>query len=101
MYPEQNALLSDSVIREMFFGDISPEGSAVYNTPELMHIQEDIDIWKEKLRDSFTDEQQTIYEQLLHHVRERETIREMEVFMYAFKLGARMILELSKTPATP
>ncbi len=93
MSQAQNALLSDSVIREMFIGDISPNGSEIYDTPELAENQTTLDRLEKDLRATFTEEQKIIYESILDHAFDREAMREAEVFIYAFKLGMRMVLE--------
>ncbi len=91
---DQNALFSDSVIMKIYRGDISPDGVKIYDSPQMMFMQKAIDEMSLKLTASLTKEQQQLFDQIVDYSGDMRTLREAELFSYAFKLGARIMLEV-------
>ncbi len=89
-----NPLVSESVIRELARGDMSAEGSGVFDTPELAQLNERQEKAYAELLVTMSDEQRAILYRYEDALCDRSVAREMEVFAYAFKLGARMAMEM-------
>ncbi len=96
--PEQNALFSDSVIREMFRGDVSPDGSAVFDTPKWQERKARMDTLTDNFAATLTDEQKILFEEWADARLDERSLRESEVFLYAFKLGGRLMNEILSKP---
>ncbi len=90
----QNGLYPDSIIGELYRGNICPEATAVPNSPAMEDIQLNLSNLHDQMSATFTDEQKALFDRFETCLQDQETLRETEVFTYAFKLGARMMLEM-------
>ncbi len=91
-----NPLFSDSVIEEMASGDISPQASGILENPFLKLKQNEAEELAAKLLATLTDEQKALFQQYAEVLACIKRTREKLIFAYAFKLGARVMDEISE-----
>lgn len=85
-----------SIIKELWYGNISGEmmnGEAIAQEKELMEY---IVRHRSSLLETLSDEQKEIFEKLDVCYAELNDTREGEIFSYAFSVGARLAIEVSK-----
>ena len=83
-----------SVINELFHGNIVPLESGQTNTKEMKELLHFIARHHESLEQSFTNEQKAIFEKFQACWNEYVSYSEEAIFAYAFKLAARLMLEI-------
>ena len=82
-----------SIIEELWHGNIDPQSDRLINTPEMKQLIEYIARHHENLLKTLTDEQKEIFEKLDDCQHEYASFAEEAIFVYAFRLGARIITE--------
>ena len=86
-----------SILEELFYGNICPNTDCRSQDKETKRLMGYIADHHDNLLSALNDEQK----ELLESYNELPDINEREIFSYAFKLGARMMLEvLSNTEST-
>ena len=86
-----------SILEELFYGNICPNTDCRSQDKETKQLMGYIADHHDNLLSTLNDEQK----ELLESYNELTDINEREIFSYAFKLGARMMLEvLSNTEST-
>ncbi len=87
--PSTNTLLAD-----LWYGRICPQESGVFNTSELRTLAREMSELRVNLHEKLTDEQKNALE-LLNDCEDRyRDVSDVELFVYAFKLGARTMLQI-------
>ena len=81
-------------IEEIWLGNVSPQSDSRNNSHEIKELMEFIARHHEDLLKTMTDEQKEIFEKLDECWSEYLSISEQAIFEYAFKLGARLMLEI-------
>ena len=81
------------MIDELWYGNVSPMDDARNNTEEMKELMSYIARHQEELMATLTDEQKAIFEKFDDCWSEYASKAEKAIFSYAFKLGARLILE--------
>ena len=81
-----------SIINELWHGNIIPQEDSRTNSKEMKELLGYMSRHHEDLEKSFTDEQKEIFEKFDDCYNELTDINEREIFAYAFKLGARLLL---------
>ena len=81
-------------IEELWHGNIIPHEDSRMNSKEMKELMEFIARHHEGLLKTMTDEQKEIFEKLDECWREYSSISEQAIFEYAFKLGAKLMLEI-------
>ena len=81
-------------IEELWFGNVSPQSDSRNNSHEIKELMEFIARHHEDLLKTMTDEQKEIFEKLDECWSEYLSISEQAIFEYAFKLGAKLMLEI-------
>ena len=90
-----------SILEELFYGNICPNTDCRSQDKETKQLMGDIADHHENLLSTLNDEQKELLEKFDDCYNELTDINEREIFSYAFKLGARMMLEvLSNTEST-
>ena len=84
----------ESIIKELWHGNIVPEDDCGVRSPEMKQLMEYMARHHEELEKSFTDEQKEIFEKFHDCWSEYMSLTEKEIFVYAFKLGERLMLEM-------
>ena len=85
-----------SVINELWHGNIIPQEDSRNNSPEMKELMEYMARHHEDLLKTMPDEQKEIFEKFDDCWSEYMSLAEAAIFEYAFKLGARLMLEVQK-----
>ena len=85
-----------SIIKELWNGNIAPQDDSRNNSREMKQLMEYMAKHHEDLEKSFTDEQKEIFEKFHDCWSEYMSLAEKAIFVYAFKLGAKLMLESLK-----
>ena len=83
-------------IEELWHGNIIPHEDSRTNSKEMKELHGYIARHHEDLEKSFTDEQKEIFENFHDCWSEYASLAEEAIFVYAFRLGANMMLEILK-----
>ena len=81
------------MIDELWYGNVSPMDDTRNNTEEMKELMSYITRHQEELMATLTDEQKAIFEKFDDCLSEYSSKAEKVIFSYAFKLGARLMLE--------
>ncbi|MBR2944609.1 MAG: hypothetical protein IKC16_05940 [Clostridia bacterium] len=82
-----------SMIDELRYGNVSPMEDTRNNTEEMKELMKYIARHQEELIATLTDEQKAIFEKFDDCWSEYASKAQKAIFSYAFKLGARLMLE--------
>ena len=88
-----------NMIAELWRGNICPQTDSRNNSPEMKELMEYMARHHEVLEKSFTDEQKEIFEKFHDCWSEYMSLAEKAIFVYAFKLGGRLMLETLRDKA--
>ena len=83
-----------STLEELWHGNISPETDSRTNTPEMKRLMEYMARHHDNLMTTMTDEQKDIFERFDDCWSEYASLAEKSIFVYAFKLGMRLAIEV-------
>ena len=81
-------------IEELWRGNIIPYEDSRTNSKEMKELLGYIARHHEDLEKSFTDEQKEIFEKFHDCWSEYASLAEEAIFVYAFKLGGRLMLDI-------
>ena len=85
-----------SMINELWRGNIIPQEDSRNNSKEMKELLGYMARHHEDLEKTFTDEQKEIFEKSHDCWSEYMSFTEASIFDYAFKLGARLTMEILK-----
>ena len=85
-----------NVINELWHGNIVPQEDSQTNTKEMKELISYIARHDEALEKLLTEEQKAIFEKYQDCWNEYVSLAEAAIFEYAFKLGARLTMEVQK-----
>ena len=85
-----------SIINELWHGNIIPQEDSRNNSPEMKELMEYMARHHDDLLKSMTDEQKETFEKFHDCWSEYMSLAEAAIFEYAFKLGARLTIEVQK-----
>ena len=85
-----------SMIKELWHGNINSQTYSRNNSPEMKELMEYMARHHENLENSFTDEQKETFEKFHDCWSEYMSLAEAGIFEYAFRLGARLAIEVQK-----
>ena len=83
-----------SILEELFYGNICPNTDCRSHDKETKQLMGYIADHHDNLLSSLNDQQKEILEKFDDCYNELVDINEREIFSYAFKLGARIMLEV-------
>ncbi len=83
-----------STLEELWHGNISPETDSRSNTPEMKRLMEYMARHHDNLMTTMTDEQKDLFERFDDCWSEYASLAEKSIFVYAFRLGARIAIEV-------
>ena len=83
-----------SIINELWRGNVCPQTDNRSNSPEMKELMEYMARHHDDLLKTMTDEQKEIFEKFDDCWGEYVGLTEKSVFVYAFKLGARIVYEI-------
>ena len=85
-----------SMINELWRGNIIPQEDSRTNSPQMKELLGYMARHHEELGKSFTDEQKETFEKFHDCWSEYMSLAEAAIFEYAFKLGARLTMEVQR-----
>ena len=85
-----------NVIKELWHGNIVPQEDSRTNTKEMKELLGYIARHHEDLLKTMTDEQKEIFEKFDDCWSEYMSLAEAAIFEYAFKLGAKLTMEIQR-----
>lgn len=83
-----------SILEELWYGNICPETDSRTTTQEMKKLMEYIGRHHDRLLTTMTDDQKEILEKFDDCWNEYVSLSEKSIFVYAFKLGARLAIEI-------
>ena len=83
-----------STLEELWHGNISPETDSRTNTPEMKRLMEYMARHHDNLITTMTDEQKDIFERFDDCWSEYASLAEKSIFVYAFRLGANIAIDI-------
>ena len=83
-----------SILEELFYGNICPNTDCRGNDEQTKELMVYIANHHDALKSELTDKQNEILEKFDDCWNELTDINEREIFVYAFKLGARIAIEI-------
>ena len=83
-----------TILEELFYGNICPNTDCRSQDKETKQLMGYIADHHSKLLSTLNDQQKEILEKFDDCYNELTDINEREIFVYAFKLGARIALEM-------
>lgn len=89
-----------NVLEEFWYGNIEPSEYDTNSSKEYKEILQLISRNEDKLLATMTDEQKELFSRYTDCVREYQTMAECLLFQNSFRLGARMMLEVTKSTAS-
>ena len=86
----------NSIIKELWYGNICPQTDIRNNSREMKELMEYIARHHGDLLKTMNDKQKKLFENFNDCREEYISLAESDIFDYAFKLGARLSLEIQK-----
>ena len=83
-----------SILEELFYGNICPNTDCRSNDKEVKELMGYIADHHDNLNKTLSDKQKELLEKFDDCYNELTDINERELFIYAFRLGARITLEV-------
>ena len=83
----------ESIIEELYYGNITPSERSFCRTEEYAHILQLVTRNEEKLTETLTEAQKEIFEKFKDSTSEISSMTEVTVFTLGFKLGLRLTAE--------
>lgn len=86
-----------SILEEMWYGNICPETDSRTLTREMKQLMQTMGKYHDELLATMTDEQKEVLEKFDDSWSEYASLAEKSVFVYAFRLGANIALDILST----
>ncbi len=83
-----------SILDELWLGELCPFELKYYETPEMNELRKRVILRQEALMESMTEEQKTAFTKCENDWCELEALSMEILFKYAFRLGARMMMDV-------
>ena len=83
-----------SILEELWYGNICPETDSRTTTPEMKQLMKYMARHHDNLMATMTDEQKDIFERFDDCWGEYASLAEKSIFIYAFKLGMQLVVEV-------
>ena len=83
-----------SILEELFYGNVCPNTDCRSNDKQVKELMKYIADHHDTLLNELTDKQKEIFEKFTDCYDELTDINEREVFVYAFRLGMRIAIEV-------
>jgi hypothetical protein len=95
MLTEKEAQHMKNMINELWHGNIIPQEDSRTNSKEMKELLGYM-ARHQDLEKTFTEEQKEVFEKFHNCWSEHMSLAEASIFEYAFKLGAKLMLEITK-----
>ena len=83
-----------SILKELFYGNVCPNTDCRNKDKEVKNLMANIADHHSSLNETLTDKQKELFEKFDNAWDELNDINEREIFVYAFRLGARIAIEV-------
>ena len=83
-----------NILGELWRGNISPQEDSRNNTPEMKQLMDYMARHHDDLLKTLSEEQRDVFERFDDCWSEYASLAEEAIFVYAFKLGASMMLDI-------
>ena len=83
-----------SILEELWYGNICPETDKQSNSGEMKQLMKYMARHHDSLMETMTDEQKDVFERFDDCWGEYASLAEKSIFVYAFKLGMRLAIEI-------
>ena len=83
-----------SILEELWYGNVCPNTVCREMTKEAKELMGDIATYHDNLQSTLTNKQKELFEKFDDCYAELTDINEREIFVYAFRLGARIAIEV-------
>ena len=83
-----------SILEELFYGNVCPNTDCRSRDKEVKDLMAHIANHHSSLNETLTDKQKKLFEKFDNAWDELNDINEREIFVYAFRLGARIAIEV-------
>ena len=83
-----------SILEELFYGNVCPNTDCRGNGKDTKQLMEYIADHHSALNETLTDKQKELFEKFNDCYDELTDINEREIFVYAFRLGMKIALEV-------
>lgn len=83
-----------SILEELFYGNVCPSTDCRSKDKEVKDLMAHIANHHSSLNETLTDKQKELFEKFDNAWDELNDINEREIFVYAFRLGARIAIEV-------
>ena len=83
-----------SILEELFYGNVCPNTDCRSKDQEVKDLMAHIADHHSSLNETLTDKQKDLFEKFDNAWDELNDINEREIFVYAFRLGARIAIEV-------
>ena len=90
-----------STLEELWRGNVNPQEDSRNNTPEIKKLMEYMARHHDNLLKVLTEEQCDIFERLDDCWSEYASLAEEAILVYAFRLGAQMMLDILRKENEP
>ena len=94
LFTSRFGLRSVVLLKELWHGNIIPQEDSRTNSPQMKELLGYMARHHKDLEKTFTDEQKEIFEKFHDCWDEYVSLAEAAIFEYAFKLGARLAMEV-------
>ena len=84
------------IIEDLYYGRISPYEMSISTTPEYQKLKALADRNEDLLRESLSDEQKELLDKLIESVTEISSISERDMFIAGFRLGVKLMIDVTK-----
>ena len=86
--------MGNSTLEELWYGNINPREQSFENNQQIKELLTLIDRNRDRLNENLTEAQRENFEKYDDCVKEMHCIVEQEIFAYAFRFGARLMLSV-------
>ena len=83
-----------SILEELFYGNVCPNTDCRRKDGEVKRLMEYVADHHENLIETLTDKQREIFEKFNDCYDELTDLYERDIFVYAFRLGARIAMDV-------
>ena len=83
-----------SILEELWYGNICPETDKRSSSEEMKQLMKYMDRQHDNLMETMTDEQKDIFERFDDCWSEYASLAEKSIFVYAFRLGANIAIDI-------
>lgn len=89
-----------TTLEDLWYGNINPNETILIQNRQFKHLLSLMGKSRDKLTDTFTNQQKELLEKYDDAVNEMHSLTEQSDFQYGFSLGARLVTESVSTQLT-